>query len=121
MKKALIGSHDDMQREYFTMIAEMRGYSVTNETSYAGMISRLDQKPDRVIMDVNLGRPGSLDYTPIKEVDKARKERGYNDDRTSLLGITGHTPLAMEITSTGIPAIAKPFTIEKLPGRCYNV
>ncbi|MEK6889498.1 MAG: hypothetical protein AABW80_05330 [Nanoarchaeota archaeon] len=98
-KNLLIASHDKAVGNMLEDVARRNGYGVVCPQSEGFLVDEfrtlLDQRPIKVLMDVNYGKWGSNDISPIITVAELMKEREY-DLQTSLLGITGNPLLAEE-------------------------
>lgn len=109
--KILIALHQPDQTMLFSDCAEMNGHNVikpkVGSNSLDDVVVLLEDKPDRVLMDVNYGKPGSQDVTPIQRVADSMRQRGY-DIQKALLGVTGNDYLADDVRDQyQIPATPK--------------
>lgn len=97
--KVLLALHDESVYMVFNMFAQMSNVETSKPqrmTTESAVEALLANNPDRVLVDVNLGTRGGLDYTPFLKIEEAMREKGY-DTQTSLLGITGRIDLIQEI------------------------
>ena len=107
--KILIASHNDDVTSMYVDIASGNGHTtiLPKSRNYQEVVDLLSSNPDRVLMDVNYGKPGTEDATPILEVVNAMRTKGY-DITSKLLGVTGRDDFAENLTKTQqIPAAAK--------------
>jgi hypothetical protein len=114
--KYILALHDELQRMLFSDAATSNKHAIQYPSHETGkdIVALLNENPDKVMMDVNFGDPGSKEYSPILEVRDAMLARGY-DISKSLLGVTGYPYLAEKIQQEhSIPVARKPEDTSKM-------
>ncbi len=108
--KILIALHNQGDRDLYTLYAKRSNHEVITPTNTSydreNFNAELDQKPERVLMDVNYGSPASYTDLPILEVNEEMIRRGY-DTSKSLMGITALSDLVKQLREQNIPAVDK--------------
>jgi len=109
--KILIASHDKEVGYMYSEIASMNGHSVITpkegEYSAQRVLDMLKERPDKVLMDINYGRPGTENIQPILQVAETMRSLNY-DLQKSLLGVTGRDDLVGLVQREhNIPTISK--------------
>jgi len=110
-KTALIGSHpgNDVIALVTGRYLEYIGYTPTIAHSVDEILQKMDIHFDAVVMELNLGKPGSYDYTPAKTI---YSQTPIQAGVTNFIGFSGNIkePILIE----GMICIPKPFNLQIL-------
>ncbi len=111
--KILLGLHKPDELDLYKLVINGNDHEAilpqNGDCNTAGLIKLLDNNPNKVLMDVNYGKPGSEDVSAIIQVAEAMRQKGYDISQT-LLGVTGRDSLIEFLNSYKIPVVQKPGT-----------
>ena len=101
---ALIGLHNGSFLDTCREFLERFGYKVDVVSYSEEMIEMASRNSyQRILMDLNLGSPGSVDITPAVEVYNLVKSR-VESRATKFIGISGNDVTIEAAVTQGIPA-----------------
>ncbi len=109
-RRALLALHDPSINRAIERYCRFSGYV----TESAGSVSELEErlnpaKPQKyrvVIMDANLGKPGSLDFSPARRIWSIVHERHRNEE-LYFCAVSGREEVVEQLRPEGIPVFLK--------------
>ncbi len=113
-KKVLLGLHTDYIMEICADIYSEKGCEVCRATNMADMMTyMMNEQYDVYIMDANLGSSGGDIISPAETVFALLKERILTR-QAKFLAISGKDRVVKRAEEAGIPAKAKPISLDLL-------
>ncbi len=113
---ALLGIHEQEQRDTIIDILQGEGYVVEQAKSAAEILQRVSQvKYALVVMDLNFGHWGSIDSAPGVEVYH-RVQADVEAGITRFVGISGRPEAVESARKQGTPAYGKPLELSVILG-----
>lgn len=102
---ALLGLHNPSLAKSFGRMLKSKGYFVDVRIDLGGMLEAMDkQEYSILLMDGNLGTPGSTDIVPAVEVYKRVKPK-VDEGLVKFMVISGNPDTVEALKEKGIPAM----------------
>ena len=117
-RTALIGIHDNIVLRLHTRMLTKFGYEVVQATSVDAMLEEMqvngtpNSSPgnpfDVYIMDVNLGKNNSPDYSPAKRV-YGHVQQDVEAGRSKFQSASGNDNIVHLANQAGVPCLTRPY------------
>ncbi len=111
---ALVGCHDEFVSQMYIEFLKRKGYTPREVSKREEFYSIIDNEIDNyrvVIMDPNLGLPGSLDIEPLKRVYESLFNR-IQSKEVKLIGFSGGGEIADLAKAEGLPCEVRPNDVQ---------
>ena len=109
-RRALLAIHDPNVSATLEFLYNVRGYIPDVVTSFDELERRLDPANALayhvVIMEANLGQPGSTDFSPARRIWRIVQERSRNGE-LHFRAISGRDEVVEQLRPEGIPVLLK--------------
>ncbi len=117
VQTAILGIHEQEQRDTIADILQGEGYVVEQAKSAAEILQRVSQrKYDVVVMDLNFGHAASVDCTEGVQIYR-QVQRDVEAGVTRFVGFSGRVDTVRSAQQQGIPAYGKPLDLSVILGQ----